>query len=124
MSNPVAIDINDMPWGDWPEGWPGNDGLVRWKRLVKGGGMFSGIMEFQPGGVWIAHHHAEAEIYYFTSGSGIIEVAGETFEARPGLAVFIPGNATHRTENTGTEPLCLFYVFPTEVIEDIQYIFD
>ena len=44
-----------------------------------------------------AHFHKETtEFYYVLSGSGALELDGETTELKPGTAVVIPPETTHR----------------------------
>ena len=69
------------------------------------------------------HQHAQAEVYYFLSGSGEVMVNGEATQVTAGDAVHIPGDAEHLAVNTGDEPLRLLYVFATDSFADIEYRF-
>ena len=54
-------------------------------------------------------------------GEGTVEIEGRAAIIGPGSAIFKPGNAKHRTSNTGSAPLRFVFVFPTETFEEIQY---
>ena len=45
-------------------------------------------------------------------------------ELRPGVCLFIPANARHRTTNTGAVPLRCLFVFPTKSFTEVTYHFD
>ena len=58
------------------------------------------------------HEHAPMEeVYFITSGKGIMEIDGEKFEAETGDVVYIPFAKFHRTENPNH--LSLSYVWMT-----------
>lgn len=64
-----------------------------------------------------------AEVYWTMSGEGYMVMEnpeGDTLEERltPGQAVYVPRSYAHRTVNTGTEPLVLFYVFQADAGHD------
>jgi len=60
------------------------------------------------GGSTQEHYHARAEeIYYLTSGTGRIRVAGETREVQAGDAIAIPPGKRHKLWNTGSQTLKL-----------------
>lgn len=64
-----------------------------------------------------------AEVYWTMSGEGYMVMEnpeGDTREERltPGQAVYVPRSYAHRTVNTGTEPLILFYVFQGDAGHD------
>jgi quercetin dioxygenase-like cupin family protein len=83
-----------------------------------------GLAEIAPGGVLPLHHHAPAEVYYVLEGEGLAEVEGVPHRLRPGVSLFIPGDARHRTTNTAARPLRFLFVFPTDSFEDVTYHFD
>lgn len=64
-----------------------------------------------------------AEVYYALSGKGYMIMenkAGDTIEKqmKGGEAVYVPRGYAHRTVNTGTEPLVLFYTFAADAGHD------
>ena len=86
--------------------------------------MSAGLMELAPGDVGLRpHRHAQPEIYYVVSGAGVVTIDGRDAEARPGAAIFIPGDAEHAVRNTGEDALRIFYVFPTDRFSDVVYRF-
>lgn len=66
------------------------------------------------------HYHLKTEeVYYILHGSGEMTVNSETRAVGSGDAIFIPRNATHTLENTGTEPMTLLLVCgPAYSLED------
>ena len=59
----------------------------------------------------IPHHHRELEeIYYITSGCGVMTVGDESCEVVSGDAVYVPRGLKHSLANTGSEPIRLLLV--------------
>ena len=57
------------------------------------------------------HRHLQIEeIYYVTSGSGLMTVGDETREVGAGDAIYIPRGLRHTLENTGDVPITLILV--------------
>ena len=83
----------------------------------------AGIAELAPGDQLDLHHHQPAEMYFVLEGRGCCTVADEDHELNPGTAPFIPSNAPHVTRNTGSLPLRVLFVFPTNSFEDVDYVF-
>ncbi len=87
-------------------------------------GLTMGIAEIPPGDSLLPHHHQPVEVYYVVQGAGKVEIEGRVASIGPGSAIFIPGNAKHRTSNTGTAPLRFVFVFPTDMFEEVLYHYD
>jgi mannose-6-phosphate isomerase-like protein (cupin superfamily) len=61
-----------------------------------------------PGAETEEHYHgATEEIYFFTSGGGVMKLGDEETTVSPGDTVVIPPGTPHKLTNTGTEPLKL-----------------
>ena len=61
-----------------------------------------------PGVSTIAHYHVESEeLYFFTSGTGRLRVAGEWTDVGPGDCAVLPPGVEHKLENPNDEPLVL-----------------
>ena len=59
-----------------------------------------------PGASTTRHYHPRAEeIYYITSGRGLMQLGHQRAELGPGDAVAIPPGQVHQITNTGDEPL-------------------
>jgi mannose-6-phosphate isomerase-like protein (cupin superfamily) len=62
----------------------------------------------QPGGTTTPHYHPQTEeIYYITSGRGVMTIDGETRSVGPGDAIGIPPGAIHKIHNDGADELRL-----------------
>lgn len=64
-----------------------------------------------------------AEVYYGLSGHGMMMMEtpeGEVscLEVKPGDALYVPGRWAHRSINTGTEPLVMFFVYRSDAGHD------
>ncbi|UCE07596.1 MAG: cupin domain-containing protein [bacterium] len=60
------------------------------------------------------HAHEEKEqIFYITSGKGIVTLGKENYEVKPGNFIYVPAGMVHQTITTSKEPLCyiLFNAF-------------
>lgn len=115
------------------EGWSDPDihskSPIRWKLLITkhrmhSEGMTMGIGEIPARESLLLHHHEPEEVYYVLDGEGSIEIDGNAVALEAGCAVFIPGNAKHRTTNTGTTTLRFLFVFPTDSFEEVKYYYD
>lgn len=105
-------------------------GDVVWRTLISASqtpskSMSCGITEIStgPNGILHAHRHAQPEIYYILSGSGLVTINNEEHQVGAGSTVFIPGNAIHSVRNVGDELLRFFYVFAADSFSDINYEF-
>ncbi len=86
-------------------------------------GMSAGLAEFGPNGGLAPHRHTQAEIYFVQEGFGVLTIDGVETQLRPGMSVFIPGDAEHSVKNPRSETLKIFYVFPTDRFSDVVYRF-
>jgi len=111
------------------EGWDDPvHGKVQWRTLLSAErtpsrSMTCGIAEFEPGGALRLHSHAQAEIYHFLAGQGVVTINNQDYAVGAGSTLFIPGHAEHGVRNTGEEILRLFYVFAADSFGDIVYEF-
>jgi mannose-6-phosphate isomerase-like protein (cupin superfamily) len=69
--------------------------------------------DLKPGQSTRGHSHAgQEEVYYFVSGTGKMELDGDTFNVQGGDVVLIPDGAFHRVHNTQSHsPLYFVCVF-------------
>jgi len=68
-----------------------------------------------PGGKFLTHRDNYAHLFYFLSGSGVVQVEEKKFDARPGIVVQINAGQTHAYENTGVDDLILISMnLPTD----------
>jgi mannose-6-phosphate isomerase-like protein (cupin superfamily) len=122
---PFALDEADAAQDGWDDPVRGR---LRWRTLMSKGvtpsnGMTCGVTEFQPG-EWLGlHRHAPPEIYYIFAGAGLMSLEGREIPVKAGSAVFIPGMAEHGIRQTGSEILRLFYVFPVDSFDGVEYLF-
>ena len=65
-----------------------------------------------PGKATSGHNHAgQEEVYFFHSGSGVMQLDDEKFEVKAGDVVLIKDGVFHRVENTGDVALYFVCVF-------------
>jgi mannose-6-phosphate isomerase-like protein (cupin superfamily) len=124
-AEPFALDEADLAQDGW------NDpvrGKIRFRTLFSKGttpsaGMTGGVAELRPG-EWLGlHRHAPPEIYYVFAGAGVLSLDGREIPVKAGSAVFIPGMAEHGIRQTGPEVLRLFYAFPVDSFDGVEYLF-
>ena len=122
---PFALDEKDLAQDSWDDPVRGR---LRWRTLISKGattseGVTCGVAEFQPG-EWLGlHRHAPPEVYYVVAGAGLISLDGRELPVEAGSAVFIPGMAEHGIRQTGREILGLFYAFPVDSFDSVDYLF-
>lgn len=126
---PVIVQESDREWETWADEEMEERGLVYWKTLVSAGltrshALTMGIAKVPPGGALHEHRHEQPEIYLVLEGTGLVRIDRQARPVGEGSAVFIPGNALHSCDNTGTSDLRVAYVFPADSFEEIEYVFD
>ena len=100
---------------------PEKDGALSYGTTILYPGQVGGEYYMTKG-----HFHTRldtAEVYYTLSGQGMMVM--ETPEGdtdvkalRPGDALYVPGRWAHRSVNTGTEPLVMFFAYPADAGHD------
>jgi mannose-6-phosphate isomerase-like protein (cupin superfamily) len=118
----TAADRKRLQWDD-PE-----RGDVTWfsffsAELTPTAGLCAGLAEFGRNGSLAPHRRPQAEIYFVQQGSGALTVDGVETALKPGMSVYIPGDAEHSVRNLSNETLKIFYVFPTDRSSDVIYRF-
>ena len=126
---PIVSREADQEWETWSEEDIPQKGLVYWKTLISKGvtrseNLTLGIASLPPGGALREHRHTQEEVYLVLEGSGLVRVGDEGLIVEAGSAVFIPGDALHSCENTGTSDLRVAYVFPADSFEEVEYVFE
>jgi mannose-6-phosphate isomerase-like protein (cupin superfamily) len=122
---PLVIEEADAPQDGWDDPVRGR---IRWRTLFSRGltqtaGMTCGVTELGPGDWLGLHRHAPPEVYYVFAGAGILSLEGREVPMSAGSGVFIPGMAEHGIRQTGNEVLRLFYAFPVDSFDSVEYLF-
>ncbi len=126
---PIVSREVDQEWETWSEEDIPQKGLVYWKTLISKGvtrseNLTLGVASLPPGGALHEHRHTQDEVYLVLEGSGLVRVGDEELIVEAGSAVFVPGDALHSCENTGTSDLRVAYVFPADSFEEVEYVFE
>jgi quercetin dioxygenase-like cupin family protein len=126
---PGVVEESAREWETWPDEEVADRGSVYWKTLVSGDltrseALTMGIAKIPPAEALHEHRHRQAEIYLLLEGTASVTIAGKTRPVAAGSAVFIPGNALHSCQNTGTSDLRVAYVFAADSFEEVEYVFD
>jgi len=126
---PIVSREADREWETWGEEDVPKKGLVYWKTLISRGvtrsqGLTLGVASLPPGGALREHRHTQEEVYLVLDGSGLVRVGAEELAVEAGSAVFVPGDALHSCENTGTSDLRVAYVFPADSFDEVEYVFE
>lgn len=101
----------------------GGAGTMRWLRAATGAHLFSdwdGVewVSFEPGGRAGLHTHSHTEeMWFFTRGTGVVELDGHRQQVEAGSIVLTPLHSRHAAWNTGSEPLqyVVIEVFPPSI---------
>jgi mannose-6-phosphate isomerase-like protein (cupin superfamily) len=122
---PIAVDEADAPLDGWDDPVRGR---IHWRTLFSQGltpsaGITCGVAQLGPGDWLGLHRHAPPETYYVIAGAGTVSLDGREIPVKAGSAVFIPGMAEHGIRHTGTEVLRLFYAFPVDSFDGVEYLF-
>jgi quercetin dioxygenase-like cupin family protein len=111
-----------------PEAWSDSRGHLTFQTLVSGDltpseGLVAGVSTLEPGGELAMHSHAPPEVYFVLEGEALVTVDGVERRVSAGAAVFIPGDAPHGVRNPFERPFKIFYVFPANRFDEIEYKF-
>jgi len=125
QAEPLALHEADLAEDGWDDSVRGR---LCWRTLFSKGvtptaGMTCGVAELRPGDWLGLHRHAPSEIYYVFAGAGLVRLDGREIPVKAGSAVFIPGMAEHGIRQTGNETLRLFYAFPVDSFDGVEYLF-
>jgi len=71
---------------------------------------FLAIARLEPGKIIESHVDPMEEIYFVTSGTGVMKVDDEEQQVNPGDATWIPVGSSHSLVNNGIEPLVILVV--------------
>lgn len=121
----VISHSDEYEW-EYLHGEEGQEGAIRWKTLISGDKTPSeeitmGIFEVPPGKHLGTHHHAPPEAYFVYEGTGNVVVDNREHTVNAGSVVYVPGNAVHGINNSGSTTLKLVWMFPVSVWRDIVY---
>jgi len=127
-SEPVVVDQSAVAWEAWPADQVAERGQAEWKTLISGSvtaseGLTMGVARLPPGGCLRPHRHQQHEAYLILEGAAVVTIDGIARTVRPGVAVFIPGDAVHSVEATGDTELRVAYVLAADSFEDVEYVF-
>lgn len=108
--------------------WHDQRGNLSFKSLIDGdetstSKLTFGTATFGPSGYLAPHRHAQPEIYYILSGTGVATIDGIHYDVRAGTGIFIPGNAEHSIANAGTAQLKMLYAFAVDRFSEVAYVF-
>jgi mannose-6-phosphate isomerase-like protein (cupin superfamily) len=121
-----TLDEADAPQSEWDDPVRGR---LRFRTLFSQGltptaGLTCGVTELGSGDWLGLHRHAPPEVYYVFAGAGILSLDGREITVGAGSAVFIPGMAEHGIRQKGSEILRLFYAFPVDSFDGVEYLFN
>lgn len=98
----LTKDINDVPTRH-------RDGLTSYILLQQGDTQSDRLaitwVEVAPGKKQKPHFHAPEQAYVIIQGEGLMKIDNETQKITEGMMAYIPSNATHAIENTGSDAL-------------------
>ena len=124
MTHPVRIDQANLPDVTWDD--PAR-GSVRWKTLISGDvtntdTVVCGVALMAKGDTFALHSHPQPELYFGLEGAVDVMINGTIHRLKPGVALFIPGDAVHGVL-AADQPVRWFYTFAADTFVDIAYSF-
>lgn len=124
MTAPVMVDERDLAEENWQDP---SRGSIRWKTLLSGDVTASeklvcGIAIMDTGETFALHAHPDPELYFGLEGEVDVHIDGTVHRLKPGVALFIPGNAVHGVL-AADQPVRWFYTFAANTFADITYTF-
>ena len=70
------------------------------------------------------HRLKSSEVYYVTTGQGLMHINQKSFEVGPECAIYIPPNAVQYIENTGTSDLKFLCIVDPAWRQEDEEVFD
>ena len=124
MTHPVRVDQANLPDVTWDD--PAR-GRVRWKTLISGDvtntdTLVCGIAMMDKGDTFALHSHPQPELYFGLEGEVDVLINGTVLRLKPGVALFIPGDAVHGVL-AADQAVRWFYTFAADAFPDIAYTF-
>ena len=103
-------------------------GELRWKLLIdstiiKSSSVSVGLLKIKPMVELPLHYHRPNEVYIIKRGKGLLLELNTTKHLTTGDIIFIPKNTAHGLKNTGSTPMLLYWIFPTDSWEEVKYNF-
>jgi quercetin dioxygenase-like cupin family protein len=110
------------------EAWGDERGRIAFHTLISADrtpseGLVAGVAIVEPGGELALHSHAPPEIYFALEGAAVVTIDEVERTLSAGAAAFIPGSARHGIRNPFDRTFKIFYVFPADRFDEIQYNF-
>ncbi len=119
---PMVLDAASQPLESFAD--PGL-GTVHWHTLFSSDrtpteSLTCGLAILSEGDFLALHRHEPPEVYFGVEGVARVVVEGNSYELRPGVAVFIPGDAVHGVfaENGDAK---FFYAFARDSFSEVVY---
>lgn len=124
MMAAVMVDQSDLRSETWADPVRGS---IRWKTLISGDvtatdTLVCGIALMDKGETFALHSHPQPELYFGLEGEVDVMINGAAHRLKPGLALFIPGDAVHGVL-AADQPVRWFYTFAADAFPDIAYTF-
>jgi quercetin dioxygenase-like cupin family protein len=124
MTTAIIVDQFDLSEESWQDP---SRGSIRWKTLLSGDVTASeklvcGIAIMDAGETFTLHSHPDPELYFGLEGEVDVMIDGTLHRLKPGVALFIPGNAVHGIL-MADQPVRWFYSFAANAFADINYTF-
>lgn len=120
----VMVDQSDLQAETWAD--PAR-GSIAWKTLISGDvtatdTLVCGIAIMAAGDTFALHCHPQPELYFGLEGEVDVMINGSPHRLKPGVALFIPGDAVHGVL-AARQPVRWFYTFAANAFPDIAYSF-
>jgi quercetin dioxygenase-like cupin family protein len=124
MTPAVVVDEKDQITQTWADPVRGT---IAWKTLISGDvtatdTLVCGVAIMTAGDTFALHSHPQPEVYFGLDGEVTVQVDGTPHRLRPGVALFIPGNAVHGVLHAD-QPVRWFYTFAADAFPEIAYTF-
>lgn len=124
MMAAVMVDQSDLQAETWAD--PAR-GSIAWKTLISGDvtatdTLVCGIAIMAAGDTFALHSHPQPELYFGLEGEVDVMINGSPHRLKPGVALFIPGDAVHGVL-AARQPVRWFYTFAANAFPDIAYSF-
>ena len=85
-------------------------------------GLSMGCLHIPVGSHLPTHFHSPQEIYLVKNGKGLLLMEGkQNRKISKEEVVYIPPGKKHGLRNIGSEPLEVFWIFPTDCWEEVEY---
>lgn len=106
----AVLNIATMPWQKVSGKVVGVEDKTLADKNENPGNLWTSLARLLPGGVFPEHRHPYPQLFFFTEGSGVVELDSKPIHVQPGMAVRMFHGESHKVINNTDKDLVLIQI--------------